>query len=611
MGFIRNLSIRQKLMFALTGTCAMALILCVTAIATFEYISYKERVASILESEADILSTVLGAGMEFGDHERANELLGKLAAIPAIESALLLDSSSTRFASYRRSTETSFGAVNPEDGVIAESDGATLNRTVYSGEREPIGRLILHANYSDLQQRLTRQFKVLAGLLVALVLVASVLTWLLQRFITEPIVALANVSNRLAAGKDYEERVQNDSKDEIGQLTSAFNHMVDNLQDREKALRASEERFRTFMDNNPAAAFLKGADGSYVYCNHGFLKKSGRSSEQVLGRTDIDIWPAATARKFTASTTNLQPDKPAITIEEMDLRSGKREWWTLIQFLIEEPSGERLTGGIGLDITSLKEAEQIHKLNEELERRVAQRTEQLEMKNQELESFSYSVSHDLRAPLRNLGGFIELLAGELGTATGEDPVRYMRIIKEEAGRMGQLIDDLLLFSRLGRAEMTMAAVELNTLVREARDGMRLDLEGRNIEWIVTDLPTVVGDRNLLRQVYANLIGNAVKFTREREPAVIEIGALPHADGESGITLFVKDNGAGFNEKYMEKLFGVFQRLHSTKQFEGTGIGLANVKTMIERHEGRVWAEGEEGEGAAFYFALPAKQTKAQ
>jgi len=611
MGFIRNLSIRQKLMFALTGTCAMALILCVAAIAAFEYISYQERVASVLESKADILSTLLGAGMEFGDHERANELLGKLAAIPAMESALLLDSSAARFASYRRNKDTQFGAVKSEDGVIAESDGATLNRTVYSGEGEPVGKLILRANYSDLQQRLSRQSKVLGGLLVALVLVASVLTWLLQRFITEPIVALAKVSDRSTAGKDYEERVQNDSSDEIGQLTSAFNRMVDNLQDREKALRASEERFRTFMDNNPAAAFLKNAEGAYVYCNNGFLKKSGRTSQQVLGRNDTEIWPARTAQKFNENTSGLQLDKPAITVEEVDLYSGKREWWTLIQFLIEEASGERLTGGIGLDITSLKEAEQIHKLNEELERRVARRTEQLEMKNQELESFSYSVSHDLRAPLRNLGGFIELLAGELGEKTGEDPARYMQIIKEEASRMGQLIDDLLLFSRLGRADMIMNAVDLDTLAREACDGMRHDLEGRKIEWIITGLPNVKGDRNLLRQVYANLIGNAVKFTRERDPAVIEIGALPHADGENGNTLFVKDNGAGFNEKYMDKLFGVFQRLHSTKQFEGTGIGLANVKTIIERHEGRVWAKGEEGKGAAFYFTMPTKQAKSR
>ena len=144
--------------------------------------------------------------------------------------------------------------------------------------------------------------------------------------------------------------------------------------------------------------------------------------------------PTSTARKLADSTSGLQRDKPAITVEEIDLTSGNREWWTLIQFQIQEASGEQLTGGIGMDITSLKEAEQIHKLNEDLERRVAQRTEQLEMKNTELESFSYSVSNDLRAPLRNLGGFIELLSGELGDGIGEDPSRYMKIIKEEAGR---------------------------------------------------------------------------------------------------------------------------------------------------------------------------------
>ncbi len=227
--------------------------------------------------------------------------------------------------------------------------------------------------------------------------------------------------------------------------------------------------------------------------------------------------------------------------------------------------------------------------------------------NQELEAFSYSVSHDLRAPLRNITGFLELLARRANGKLDPEAERFVTVVNTEATRMGLLIDDLLTFSRIGRTEMQLQPVDLAALVAGVRDDLKTDIGERSIAWEVGALPTVRGDPVLLRQVVANLLDNAVKFTRHCPLARIAIGASPPVRGERTVTVFVRDNGAGFNPKYLDKLFGVFQRLHNAKDFEGTGIGLANVKRIITRHGGRVWAEGQVDRGATFYVTLPAAQ----
>lgn len=224
--------------------------------------------------------------------------------------------------------------------------------------------------------------------------------------------------------------------------------------------------------------------------------------------------------------------------------------------------------------------------------------------NQELEAFSYSVSHDLRAPLRNITGFLELLEKRMAGKIDSESARFVALVIKEAGRMGLLIDDLLTFSRIGRAEMNEEPVLLDVLVAEVRDELATEIGERSIDWKIGPLPPVLGDRSLLRQVIANLVGNAVKFTRQRPRALIEIGSSAGRPGGATVTFFVRDNGAGFDPKFIDKLFGVFQRLHNSREFEGTGIGLANVKRIVQRHGGRVWAEGAVNHGAVFYFTLP-------
>jgi signal transduction histidine kinase len=248
--------------------------------------------------------------------------------------------------------------------------------------------------------------------------------------------------------------------------------------------------------------------------------------------------------------------------------------------------------------------DEILKLNNEL----AERASELETSNNELESFAYSVSHDLRAPLRHVVGYSELLQKQASSLLDEKSRRFLQTILESAKRMGNLIDDLLAFSRIGRAETKKTLVSLDQLVKEVVAEIGQDAGGRDIVWKIHPLPVCYGDRSMLRLVIANLLSNAVKFTRVRAQAEIEIGC---ADGEDEVEVFVRDNGAGFDMQYVDKLFGVFQRLHLPEEFEGTGIGLATVRRIIHRHGGEVRAEGGVDQGATFYFSVPKAQVAAE
>ena len=289
----------------------------------------------------------------------------------------------------------------------------------------------------------------------------------------------------------------------------------------------------------------------------------------------------------------------------------------ILSFYLSPSGGEEFAGivntGIGLAAIGLAtllavqqktaeeslndRASEIRKLNEEL----GKRARELETSNNELEAFAYSVSHDLRAPLRHVDGYSELLKKQASSSLDEKSRRYIQTILELSKRMGNLIDDLLGFSRIGRAETKKTQVSLDQLVKEVVAEIKEDTSGRDIVWKINPLPVCYGDRSMLRLVIANLLSNAVKFTGMRTPAEIEIGCI---EREHEVEVFVRDNGAGFDMQYVNKLFGVFQRLHLPEQFEGTGIGLATVRRIIHRHGGEVRAEGGVDQGARFYFSLP-------
>jgi light-regulated signal transduction histidine kinase (bacteriophytochrome) len=267
---------------------------------------------------------------------------------------------------------------------------------------------------------------------------------------------------------------------------------------------------------------------------------------------------------------------------------------------------EALNQSLAREISEREHAQQeTQQLNAELEQRVAERTAQLEAANKELEGFSYSVSHDLRAPLRAVVGYSQMLLEDHLDQLDAEAQRKLSVVQDEARRMGVLIDELLAFSRLGRKAMQIGEIDMTGLARATYDGLNGQAPGVKVEFRLAHLPRGRGDRVLLGQVWANLLSNAIKFSSKREHPVIEVSAITD---EKEHVYFVRDNGAGFDPRFQSKLFGVFQRLHKSDDFPGTGVGLALVQRIVVRHGGRIWADGRPDEGATFYFTLPKEQT---
>jgi len=373
-----------------------------------------------------------------------------------------------------------------------------------------------------------------------------------------------------------------------------------------KGAERAMERMRLFLDsvieNLPDMVFVKEAkDLRFVQFNRAGETLLGMRREELIGKNDYDFFPREQAEFFVEKDRQVLAGREMLDIPEEEIRTRNGETRVLhtkkVPILDREGTPQYLLG-ISEDITDRKRAERERSaLNEGLR----QRTAQLEVANRELEAFSYSVSHDLRAPLRHIDGFTDLLIRHAGPTLDEKGRRQLDTISQSAKSMGRLIDDLLAFSRMSRTEMKRGPVELDALVTDTRRALEGDAAGRTVRWSVAPLPTVEADRGMLRLVFDNLLSNALKYSRPRPEAVIEVGSQETADE---VIVFVRDNGVGFDMKYAHKLFGVFQRLHSDDEFEGTGIGLANVRRIIQRHGGRAWAEGEVGAGATFYVALP-------
>jgi signal transduction histidine kinase len=405
----------------------------------------------------------------------------------------------------------------------------------------------------------------------------------------------------------------------------------------EPLLPESSLNFRLLFESAPGLYLVLKPDFTIVAVSNAYLKATMTMRKDILGRGLFEVFPdnpddpaADGVRKLRASLERVLASRAPDTmaVQKYDIRRPEEEgggfeerYWSPLNTPVFGPDRELcfiihrvedVTEFIKLQAQRLELNSKHEKLETELYLRAKeldQANEELRVMNQkreeamqELEGFSYSVSHDLRAPLRHMRSFSEMLKDDPTSTLSETGKRYAQVIADSSTKMGSLIDNLLEFSRMGRADIRKTLIEQDSLIAEVIQELSPELSKRNIEWRIAPLPAVRADRALMVQVWTNLLSNAVKYTRQREHAVIEVG---YEQNKDEFVFHVRDNGVGFDMLYVGKLFGVFQRLHAESDFEGTGIGLAHVQRIILRHGGHAWAEGKKGEGATFYFSLPA------
>ncbi len=386
-------------------------------------------------------------------------------------------------------------------------------------------------------------------------------------------------------------------------LQEAHAELERKVQARTAALSEANALLEALMENIPDHIYFKDTECRFIRNSRSQAVSLGlQDPSETIGKTDFEFFPHAT-QSYEDEQEVMRSGKPHVDFEEWVVwPDGKETWVTTTKMPLRNSKGQTIgIFGISHDITERKRAEQaIQQLNANLEKQA----EQLQAANKELEAFSYSVSHDLRAPLRAIDGYTRILVEDYESLLDAEGKRICGVISREARRMGQLIDDLLAFSRLGRKEMYSSKIDMNALASSVFEELIKEENRERIDFELAKLPIAKGDSSLIRQVWVNLLSNAIKFTSRKERSVIEVGSK-HTREES--IYYVRDNGAGFDMEYGNKLFGVFQRLHSESEFSGTGVGLAIVQRIIRRHGGRVWAQGEVEKGATFYFALPRKE----
>jgi PAS domain S-box-containing protein len=396
--------------------------------------------------------------------------------------------------------------------------------------------------------------------------------------------------------EELEQRVQ-ERTGELRQAVAQLREEVIQRQEAEEDVRVERQRFYQVLDRMPAMVMLVSADCKLTYVNQELIRRYGEPGF----RHCYEFFFGLDAPCESCKTL---PVIQAQTPVDWEWQGPDGKYYHAYDYPFVDVDGSHLVLSMKVDITARKAAEEeVRKLNQELEDRVKERTVQLLAANREMEAFAYSVSHDLKAPIRAIDGFSRMLMLEHAARLDGEGLRLLEVVRRNTAFMAHLIDDLLALSRLGRHEVRKAHIDLTPVVTGLIKELRAAEPDRPLELKIKELPPAFGDASLLRQVLANLLANAFKFTRLKEKAIIEVGG----ESVAGETIYyVKDNGIGFDMRYRDKLFGVFQRLHPIGEFEGTGVGLAIVQRILQRHDGRVWAEGKVNEGATFFFALPAE-----
>lgn len=599
-------AIQQKLINVIMVTSsAVTLLICISFF-VYEIYTFRHATLRELETLGQIISSNSTAALAFEDPKAANEILSALKAENHIEAAGLYDKNNKLFSTYPHDLSRDALPLAPDFVGYRFEGGHVVGVQLVVQADKVLGKLYVRSNIEILYERFKLYAIVAFVILLGGFVIAYVLSKGLQQRISKPILSLAETAKIVSKKQDYSVRAKKTSNDEVGLLTDAFNQMLARIEKQTLDLSESEERMRSVLNSALSAVILMDRNGKIADWNLRAEKIFGWSREEAL-QMDFakTIIPAGLWEKRQSELQHyLVTGEDQIFNRLLEMTALHRDGTEFPVELSISPlkTNDVLTFCIFItDITERKQNEEkIRLFNQELEQRVQERTRELESVNKELESFSYSVSHDLRAPLRAIHGYMNIFADEYSTKFDAEAIRLTTIIMNNTQKMGRLIDDLLSFSQLGRKELIRTQTSMTQMVLSICDEQKRLENGRKIEFIVQELPDALVDAVTMRQVWVNLVSNAVKYTRNREKATIEIGSEEWEDEQM---YFIKDNGAGFDMLYYDKLFGVFQRLHSQKEFEGTGVGLAIIQRIISRHGGKVWAEGKPDAGATFYFTL--------
>jgi PAS domain S-box-containing protein len=604
-------SISSKLTRMSMIVSASVLICCCAGFIGYELVTFRRVAAQQLSTDADIIAINVTPAMLFSDPGAAAETLSGLRASPTVAAAAVYTSDGRLFAKYGRSPNVPVRL--PLAGSTDRIEGnelIVLRRIV--ADRKPIGMIYIRSDFSEILRRLRSYALIVIGVLAASFALALAVSSALQKRIAAPLLALSDTARTIATKHDYSVRALTRSNDEIGTLSSAFNEMLQQIEEQNATLQESERHFRELADAMPQIVWTSDGAGKPEYINQQWFDYSGAAA----GPVEEFGWPAIThpddlQAYVEARAKSFETGMPFT--KELRLRrasDGSYRWHLARALPVRDKRGQVIRWfGTYTDIDDQKRAETaIREVNADLEGRVIERTEKLMIANAELESFSYSVSHDLRSPLRAIDGYARIFEEDYGTTLDDEGRRLLTVIRSEARRMGILIDDLLAFSQLGRKSLNRNEVDLAQMANEIVSEERKRYPNKEIHFVFGEMPMALADSGAIRQVVFNLIANAVRYAKRDQLVHIEIGG--RTDGDRNV-FWVSDHGIGFDMRYAEKIFGVFQRLHSNAEIEGTGVGLAIVQRIVERHGGRVWAESEVGKGSTFFFTLPVAQTEDQ
>jgi PAS domain S-box-containing protein len=619
-------SIRYRLFAGVLLTTIAALFISGLTMVLYDQRDYRARLVRDLTTQGNLLGLASAPALQFNDPQVAADSLALLKARPQILAAAIYTTKGNLFATYSSTGQDphAFPAQAEHAGQRVEGDSLVLVQPIID-HNEILGTVYIKARFL-LYARAWQYAGIVFAVMVLALIISMLLALWLQARVTRPILRITAIAREITERRDYSLRAEKTTDDEIGYLVDAFNDLLSEVghrsaalessnaqlqqqirerEDAGRALRDSERRHRTLVTALTSVVWNANTDGSFADDQQPWDDYTGQTPAEHIGYGWLDAFHSDDREKIKHIWDKARGDLNPFRHEARLWHAASAEYrYVSLRAVPLYDNRDRLLEWIGTadDIDDRRRAAlEIRRLNAELEQRVEERTAELERANKELEAFSYSVSHDLRTPLRAIDGFSQALLEDYAPQLDDTGRDYLTRVRSGAQRMGRLIDDLLKLARVSRAALNHESIDLSSIALDIVNDLRTASPGREVDIKIAPGLVAVGDAHLIRIALENLLNNAWKYTGKRAAAHIEFGQRSQ-NGES--CYFVEDNGAGFDMAYAGKLFGAFQRLHDAKEYPGTGIGLATVQRIIHRHSGHIWADAALDRGSVFYFTLP-------